>query len=457
LNSTQYELLLAHLLRLPSLLENALTQGENLIPMEEGCCREIWEAACLYAKAAGKPVAPSPALLSSDMNPDTRKVLDLLYAIPDKHLDEDSGRMLLKQAGIRKLRRQISAGMSNAHTKEDIESLLDKGKEGLLSVDGPVAGGKLVNMLDDPEGFTKDMNYQPMYLDFFDFVSDGGLMPGEICVLMGPTGGGKTLMGTQLTTSLAMNERTPLYMSYEQGLAGDIFCRLATQILGIDGTCIRGRHFSNWPAEVRAQFREVMPMYKDNHFAVDMTLPESGASQGHKAIEAHVARMCEMGKTPSLVVLDWLLPLLTQVVQVSSSNVNLDNEKLRIYAQVLMKNLKTMAEKHGVPVMLLHQLNADLARAAASRKPKATDSQEIRTLANLADVVMIIGNRDPRTNVCRFLSDKNRRGPLLETFLRMNGPRCRFEVVDDMEINHAGKIVKKVDGGLNEAALEGEW
>ena len=458
MTNNQYRLLMVHLVRLPELRKAAIgnPHRDDLFPESLQDLREIWDTLIGFSTTAGKPDAePTLSIVLSDLEEESSiKEAKLIWKLAQEDVTLDTGQVLLREAGFDALKRRLAIGISTAESREEFTKLVDESKSS-LDADLPSSDGDVVNFLDieNIERYTENLHYQPTYIDFFDYVTDGGLVPGEIWVMLGPMGGGKTMLSTQISSSLALNQTHVLYMTYEQALSGDVVTRNVTQLLGIDGTRIRNKKFNEWPEDIIASYRENIPKFSPYLHAADMSGKNSGAGRGSDAIVEKIEAIeKKCGERPRIIILDWLLPLLTQVVQVKAPGSALESDKLRIYAQELMHDLERIAHTKSTSILLMHQLNADLARAGVGKRPKATDGQEIRTLANLANGCLLLTNRDPKTNVCRLMSDKNRRGPLMETFLYMNGTRCKFESAEDVEISRSGQIVDKKEGGFNDEA-----
>ena len=72
-----------------------------------------------------------------------------------------------------------------------------------------------------------------------------------------------------------------------------------------------------------------------------------------------------------------------------------------------------------------------------------TDAADIKSFAYNLDSCYLYGNRDKKSNVAWFLTDKNRRGAVQDMLVRMNGAMSRFERADNYVEDRRGNFVKE--------------
>ncbi len=222
-----------------------------------------------------------------------------------------------------------------------------------------------------------------------------GLQGGQLIVVAGRPGMGKTSFALNIAQHIAVKEDTPvaifsLEMSREQ-LAVRMLCSEAH----VDNQKTRKGNLSNQDLDNLADAVSVLertPLYIDD--SPTITVMEMLAK----------ARRLKQEKNLGLVIIDYL--------QLMTGKERRENRQQEISG--MTRSLKIMAKEIGVPVMVLSQLS----RASEKRddkKPMLSDLRESGSIEQDADVVLFI-HRDNYYNpdadaVSQIIVAKQRSGP----------------------------------------------
>lgn len=242
-------------------------------------------------------------------------------------------------------------------------------------------------------GQTAGARVWPTGFDALDAALTGGFRSGELVLLGGPQGLGKTAMALQMLRNAVAANRSAVLFSYEHD-AHSILERL----LAIEAGAIRGIEGVGL-AKIRAGFeaRHSRARSMRERFADSVGGPEavealesyaqrlhvhtsSGVHTTLDAIRAAVAEVMESDTRPPLVLVDYL-----QKVPVPG----VTNEEDRI--SVVVERLKDMALELGVPVVAI--VAADKSSLVAGRRMRVNDLRGSSALAYEADVVLILNDK----------------------------------------------------------------
>ncbi len=241
-----------------------------------------------------------------------------------------------------------------------------------------------------------------------------GLQGGQLIVVAGRPGMGKTSFALNIAQHVAIKDKVPtavfsLEMSREQ-LALRMLCGEAH----VDSQKTRTGDLSNDDLDKLAWAVDILenaPLYVDDSPTV--TVMEMLAK----------ARRLKQEKGLGLVIIDYL--------QLMTGKERRENRQQEISG--MTRSLKIMAKEIGVPVMVLSQLS----RASEKRddkKPLLSDLRESGSIEQDADVVMFI-HRDSYYNpeadaVSQIIVAKQRSGPTGTVNLGWKGSETQFRELD---------------------------
>jgi RecA/RadA recombinase len=339
-----------------------------------------------------------------------------------------------------KLMRALEQGSNLDHAFEQIMADKDRRLSGI----GSKKSG--INPFECMERLMVKSEYHATGVDFLDVVLGGGFRRGDLVALLGGTSGGKTTLALQVAFEWIRQgpDRHTVVCSYEQPAEGDIAERLMTLATGMPSSNFRGRPFADIDHAAIDIFNKRLSADQRSRFHFkDMSEGEHGR-RGMADIKAALAEFgCPRHDgAPTLVVLDWLQPLLQRAMSGSGREAS-DSSQLRLYGGMFMDELKSFKNKENVCVFITHQLSSEAAAAAPSRKPVCQDAAEWKGFANLTDLTFALGTLSDEY-VAWLVASKTRGIAKQSRFLKLKGELCRWvDAESEYMVSSSGKVVSK--------------
>lgn len=263
-----------------------------------------------------------------------------------------------------------------------------------------------------------------------DILLGGGISPTECYGILGPSGGGKTLLALQITGSMAKRGMRIAYFSYEQP-AKDVQPRLLSYLAEVPSDEIRDKKFADVKESYRNKVIKAAQLCKGRVTIID----RASAGDNVAEIDMYIKQQVAAGQKPHLVVIDWLWPLVTRIVNVS----NRKNRQERIEMQSILDQFKSMAARYEICMLILHQLSTESVKKSPSHKPQWFNSAEAGAFAWLLHYCFAIGMADS-SGYCWLVGSKARNAARTEQLIKLNGPLNRFQPVDkDMTYDPSSK------------------
>lgn len=234
----------------------------------------------------------------------------------------------------------------------------------------------------------------PTGFDVLDTSLGGGVRAGELVLLGGPQGLGKTTMGLQMLRSAVQGSRSAVYFSFEHDAHA-----VLERLIGIEAAEAKGpdpltlntirqvfaaRHSS--ARSLEEQFSDIpggvdavrgLERYADRlHIHAS-----SGRQTGIDEIQESIERVTEDTGQAPFVLVDYL-----QKVPAPNSTVSEDERITGIVEQ-----LKDIALSHSVPVVAI--VAADKASLVAGKRMRVHDLRGSSALAYEADIVLILNDK----------------------------------------------------------------
>ncbi|KKN73550.1 hypothetical protein LCGC14_0400020 [marine sediment metagenome] len=260
----------------------------------------------------------------------------------------------------------------------------------------------------------------PTGTTFFDLLLGGGLLPAETIGLLGPSGGGKTLLALQISCSLAERQHYVEYFTYEQP-AKDLQPRVLSCAAKVSSTKILGKTWDQMDSTSRQKIEEHATQRKAYLNLLDRSSEGCSISE----IAGHIDKRIRLGKKPMLVVIDWIWPLVVRMTARSDRR-GVDERKLLMAA---MEDIKSLASETGVCFLVVHQLSTEVVKKSPGKKPQWFNSAEAGSFAWFLPYCFAIGTADPN-GYCWLVGSKARNNATKEVMLRLNGEYNRFQATD---------------------------
>jgi len=312
-------------------------------------------------------------------------------------------------AGRSSLRRLIEAGTQIAHLGYELERdpgdaaviagklLADatqtRTRGDMLTLADIIPGG-----LDAIERAGNGANTPSIHTGITDLDdTTGGLREGQLVVIAGRPGMGKSILGVELARRTALLSNRPAAIFSLEMSRNEVFNRLISAHAGIPLAAITMGQLSqrDWDTVSAVSGRiSHAPLYIDD--SAPLSLPDIVS----RARRAHA-------RTPlALVVVDYL--------QLMTMGRKVENRQQEVAE--ISRGLKLLAKELGCPVVAAAQLNR-LSEQRADKRPHLADLRESGAVEQDADIVILLyreqyyNAKTPRGNEIDLILAKHRNGP----------------------------------------------
>ncbi len=360
----------------------------------------------------------------------------LTERVPSAANVEVYARIVRDRARLRRLIATCDGIIGEAYSRpEEATLVVDKAENQILAV-GSAEGEKKAMALHDLMGGviekvekfrargTHITGLSSGFADLDEITS--GLHPGELIIVAGRPGMGKTAFALNLARNVAMNK--------EKGAAVLVFSmEMSNEQLLLRLLCAEGRINSHALRSGRMQQHEMHFLINaaSNLYASPHSIYIDDSSElDIQTMRAKTRRMVKEKKI-GLVVVDYL-----QMMSASESAENRQQEITRI-----SRGLKTLSKELNIPVLVCSQLNRAVEGRATGKteaKPKISDLRESGSIEQDADVVMLLYRKsyydkgaqtdsgEPDTSATLDIA-KQRSGPTGEISLVWHQEYTRFD------------------------------
>lgn len=226
------------------------------------------------------------------------------------------------------------------------------------------------------------------------------LKPGQLVTIGAATGGGKSLLGMNLASHVALLRNRPVLVASMEMGGSELMARLtaAEASVPLDKLIRRKLDDSDWAKVARVSQR----LNNAHNFILDdspnLTLGK---------IRARMRWMTSAGKAPAMVVADYLQLLTPE--HSSGAGMNRAQEVAQI-----SRGLKLLAMEFEIPVIALAQFN----RGAAGRQPIVSDFKDSSSIEQDSNVIVLMhrplaedgSDTSPRAGEIDLIVAKNRNG-----------------------------------------------
>ncbi len=247
-----------------------------------------------------------------------------------------------------------------------------------------------------------------------------GLQGGQLIVIAGRPGMGKTSFALNIVEYVAMNKNIPCLIFSLEMAADQIAGRLLCAEAKVDSQNLRSGNVSEQDIHKLASAIKVLktaPVYIDDSAVITAT---------EMLAKAHRLKKTE---ALGLIVIDYL--------QLMSGSGRAENRQQEV-AQ-LTRTLKIMAKELNLPIVLLSQLSRAMEkRDKSSRRPMLSDLRESGAIEQDADVVLFLHREDyygdssaaENMGQAEIIIAKQRNGPTGSIPVGWNGEYTKYEEVD---------------------------
>lgn len=337
-------------------------------------------------------------------------------------------RVVLERALLRRLER---AGMritqlGRAEDGGDIEELQAAAREALDAATATTATATAAvpvadlmdSTIDEIESLTRDgvINYVSTgFIDLDDYLG-GGLRAGQVLVIGGRPGDGKSTLAADIARHVAINNGLPALIALWENSPNEFMQRVLSAQARVPLKSIRKGELDEgyWARiAVARPAIDAAPLHVLDAAAVDMKWDQ---------FEQHARRFVTAHPTTAVIVVDYL-----QLIQNPPGRFGNRQEEVAFMA----KRVKLLARGLGVAFVVVAQLNRG-PESRTDKRPQMSDFRESGELENSADIGVLIHRPDkidpdsPRVGEADFIIAKNRNGATGTVTVAFQGHYARF-------------------------------
>lgn len=334
------------------------------------------------------------------------KLTDLINATPTSMHAEHYAAIVTEMAEYRRIIQTATEMAQSAYAKADEPAqIIAEANKSLLSSQGMgtiSSAGDIIDGLyyDIEQVMNKPLSIIgiPTGLKDIDRLT-GGLQKGDVIIIAGRPGMGKTALATQIAVDAALNQKSkPLIFSLEMSKK-QLMQRIISPRIGVSTNDIRcGRIKSDQFAE----FTKQTSVIRDSGLFIDGAGYVTPAKLRAAALRHQARHGCD------LIIIDYL-----QLMSGDTRNPNKHQEISEI-----TRSCKNLAREMDVPIMLLSQLSRSVENRA-DKRPMLSDLRESGAIEADADQVWFLFREayynknvsEESKNVCEVIVAKNRNGP----------------------------------------------
>ena len=314
-----------------------------------------------------------------------------------------------------------SVDLLKAGSYDRIKELVDKAMK--VGVDTEMGHDYVLDFMDRTEEINR--NTVPTNWECINELMDGGLGPGELGVVVAPSGVGKTWVLCALGAAAVKAGLNVVHYSLElsEHYVGQRYDTVFTQIPSVD--------VKDKKEEVLDKIKRLKGKLLIKYF------PPKGVSA--KKVEAHIEKMIAAGNRPDLIIIDYADLLLSH----SNKSDSTYGEQGGVYIE-----LRGISGELGIPIWTASQTNRSGIDSEVIEADKIADSYA--KVMN-ADFIMSVSrkSKDKLNNTARFHIMKNRFGPDGITFpSKMDTNKGFIEVYDG---NSSDGIITQKESANGEA------
>ena len=146
---------------------------------------------------------------------------------------------------------------------------------------------------------------QPLGIPWLDSMLAGGLADGEVFLFLGPSGGGKTTISTQIAWLRAMQRSHTVYITYDEPLEGYIDNRFCSLMTGTPRPDFEKQAIADMAPDIQHRFQAWREAYGGFLHLYDGSSAVHGKG-GVEDVRRTIADEIDQGRRPGLVIVDWV-------------------------------------------------------------------------------------------------------------------------------------------------------
>jgi len=286
----------------------------------------------------------------------------------------------------------------------------------------------------------------PTGVSFIDSRMSGGMQPGEVNVLLGPTGVGKTTLGMQLAVEGARYsylrsrdyeepKKQNVFLSYEISLR-EMQIRMMTYAAQIDKSRLEQHKFKElstreslqdyerrrWKRQImegvevpgeQDRWHSATPWLHDHMHLMDMSADQGDSNLGNGGIAEIKGTLDKINSQRehagfNVIVIDWAGMVARQYLRAQGEA--MDKLYYHELYEFVSRVRRQIANPYNCQVWVLHQLTGQANKKGPTARMHHSDAEGCGSFAVNAWFAFCLGNKDQSTNTCLLSATKTRRG-----------------------------------------------
>ena len=342
---------------------------------------------------------------------------------------EEEGLVFIKKVAQLDTGRKLMASISSNSDFRALEAVINKSKAAMESLDTGNKSDKVIyTPLRDIEEIAVAGSRVPTGINWLDEITSGGGREGELWLVLGPSGGGKSMWTVQYAVNQALMGNSVMWATAEQSLTGDLAERIISNVTDESLDRIRDKGFNNLDEDIQRKFWASVAGADEKLVVMDLTkyVPNmaydpkdyGGVYSVWQEVKKHKAK----GQNIKTVIIDWLGAMLNNVS--ANTGRQLENA-FQFMAQTEIDVARQMAKEEGLLCIILHQTDTKSQHAKPVYIPDKTCALNMHSMANFADICITLSNRDSH-NILWISAVKSRRGNTISVTCKLIGDKCKF-------------------------------
>jgi len=365
---------------------------------------------------------------------------------------QEEGTIFVQKVAQMDAGRKIMASIGQNADFQQLESVINKAKQSIddLSDTGHQSKQVVYTPLRNIDELAKYEPRIPTGINWLDDISSGGGREGELWLVLGPSGGGKSMWTVHYACSQALMGNYTVWCSYEQSLEGDLAERIIANVTDESLDKIRDKGFNNLEEDIQRKFWASVAGADDKLVVMDMTKKEYNPSLdprdngGMYSVWQEVKKLKAEGKQIKTVVIDWVGAMMSVIASLTGRELE---SAFQFMAQAEIDIARRMVKEEHLMVIFLHQTDTKSQHARPTYIPDKTCALNMKTMANFMDLVITLSNRDNH-NVLWMSAVKSRKGNPISRTVRLIGDKCKFVNAPGWLPNTDGNFYNPKEDGL---------
>jgi hypothetical protein len=266
----------------------------------------------------------------------------------------------------------------------------------------------------------------PTGVNFFDYLTSGGIAYGEVVGLLGPFGRGKTTAAVQLACEFARTREYVAYLSYETDIEPGISGRMYGYIGGLSRSSVLGKRLEDIDPQMLATLRQASTAWAREYLLpIDMKQGgDKAGCNGPDEIRALLRELRDNGKHVRFVLIDQYLSMVQRYIAARNMDIGRDT---RLIMQKMVGDLMDIAQPSDMDccILALHQTAPECIKYSPVRVPNAADSAECRSWPFWMSTCLALGNPDNNSRQWAKVI-KGRDVAMKECVVELDGENYKF-------------------------------